>query len=87
MWPSSVFSFVLMDTEEEGRKRRFVLLARIQLKQQRFPGDELRSVASLSCVTFCYAEINKGSLLTVWFYFTQSQTISKLITQYMSSTS
>lgn len=66
MRPSSGFSFVLMNSEEEGEKETecFVLLADIRLNQQCFPGDELGSgsVASLSRVTFCYAEINKGCL-------------------------
>lgn len=45
MWPSSGFSFVLMNTVEEGEKETecFVLLADTRLKQQCFPGDELGS--------------------------------------------
>jgi len=55
-----------MNSEDEGEKETecFVLLADIRLKQQCSPGDEFGSgsVASLSRVTFCNAEIHKVCL-------------------------
>lgn len=66
MRPSSGFSFVLMNSEEEGEKETecCVLLADILGNTVVSAGDELGSgsVASLSRVTFRYAEINKGRL-------------------------